>query len=218
MQIRPYVDWLNDNGYLRPSDGIQRVVQGVQGFSQPWLMATIAEAVKLMGAHEYYLEIGSFLGRTLIGALVDNDHRALSIDNFSEFNDKGENESIFMKNLDKFGVRERVEFFKQDTQKWLGAHEKYHGRVGVYFYDGNHQPDQGLEALEAAIPYFSNDAIILLDDVSGGGVWETQARFFEKYWRMVNPLFYMHTPNFPYGQEHWHNGISVMHWHWHRMV
>lgn len=212
MNIDRFISSLNVGAYREPTDTVKKVGGHVQGFSAPYLMSVLSLAVQHLDPNELYLEIGTHLGRTLIGAMVDNPTKsAVAVDNFSEFA-RTDTEQQLHANMAKFGINDRVAFFNEDCQNFLRNHEEYHGRIGVYFYDGNHDSEQGLEGLINAIPLLSPNAVIILDDTSGEGIWKTVVDFVNAYWKQARLIFCMATINFPFPDINWHNGIMVIKW------
>ena len=59
------------------------VQQNVQGMTTPSNMHMINLAVQCLGPNEYYLEVGTWRGKTMISALLGNDALGLAIDNDS---------------------------------------------------------------------------------------------------------------------------------------
>jgi predicted O-methyltransferase YrrM len=212
MNITKFVDWLNMGSYERPSKQVRSICEDVNGFSSPRLVEILNMAVHCLGKDELYLEIGTFLGRAIIGALVDNSTKnAVGVDNFSQY-DTGNNEVEFLVNLAKYGVSKRVEFHKEDCQFFLRKHTEYTGKVGVYFYDGDHTNNNVFLGVVHVLPLLAEHAIIVLDDASRKGMWEAEARIIEQYSDNLNILFTMGTAHFPYPGERWRNGVMVFEW------
>lgn len=213
MNVKGFIEWLNSSKFAYPAEKVMKVCGEVQGFSAPRLMEVLSAAVSFMEGDELYMEVGVYLGRTLIGALIDNaPKRAVGIDNFSGFNSGGKNKEQFMANLEKYLIKERVDFYDDDFFSFMKGHEEYHGKVGVFFYDGDHGTMEALKGLVGSLPFLADEAVIVIDDASGSIIWETQARFISKYWKQVQPIFYMGTNNFPKWNQNWHNGVMVLHW------
>ena len=212
MRVDALIDQLNTGVYEQPSDNIKSVNRKVIGFSAPCLMAVLSLAVSHMEDDELYLEIGTHYGRTLIGAMVDNPtKRAVAVDNFSEFA-SDTIETDLHNNLVRFGISNRVTFFNEDCQHFLSRRTEYHDRVGVFFYDGNHNTDQGYVALFNAISFLRRNSVIVIDDISGEGIWATLALFIKDFWPQTRMLFFMSTTNWPFPNARWHNGVAVLEW------
>lgn len=209
MNAEKLVEWLNEGIFESPSAGIRKAAREVDGFSAPHLMAIMSKAVSCMDEGEKYLEVGVYKGRTLIGALIDNpEKRALAVDNFSKFEGKPE---ILQGNLEKFGVHDQVEFTEMDSLEFF-ERSALDCRIGVYFYDGDHNSDAGYENLCAAVPFLADEAVIIMDDFSSQGVWRSMQPFLTKYQKETAILFCMRTNDFPNPNKNWWNGIIVIHW------
>lgn len=211
MDIDSFVTDMNNSKFLEVSDNIIRARDEVNGFSGPYLMNVLSLAVSYMQPGEYYLEIGSYKGRTLVGAMIDNeDKRAVSVDNFSKFDGDVARHELCT-NIEKFGIDERVRFLEMDSRAFFET-EMPEGIVGVYFYDGDHSTQGGYENLCAATPYLSDEAVIILDDFSSHGVWRSVQMFMNEYPEETALIFCMRTNNFPFPEQNWWNGIVVMGW------
>jgi predicted O-methyltransferase YrrM len=210
MNLLKFMTWLNTNAFVTPSEKIQDVCTTVGGFSAPAIMQILSGAIACLAEDELYLEIGSYQGRSLCGALVDNPQaRAVAVDNFSEFT-QADAPTILAANLARYNLTAQVQFYQEDTQAFLNGHTELHGRVGVYFYDGNHNTDQGLAALENALPLLAERAVIIVDDFSGIGIWRTVQQFTERHHDHAQMIFAIATPNFPFPAPNWHNGVVVL--------
>jgi len=85
-------------------------------------------------------------------------------------------------------------------------------KVGVYFYDGNHDTEPGYRALRYMTRYLADQALIVVDDFSGEGVWKSVQRFTSFYSNEARVLFTMHTNDFPNPHKNWWNGVIVLGW------
>lgn len=210
MDVKPFVHGLNNGVYLNPTIGILDVCSKVRGFSAPSLMMVLSTAIKHLGPEEIYLEVGSLHGRTLIGGMIDNaGKKAVAVDNFSGF---GGSEKILRANIESFGVQDRITLFPEDSNDFLRTHKEYHRKVGVYFYDGDHNTEAGYQGLIHAVPFFTEKAIVVMDDFSGMGVWRSTVKFLRELSENLTILFAMATTDYPYPHPKWHNGIIVFQW------
>ena len=210
MNTRGLVARMNRGDYRKGVGATRKVTESVAGFSGVHVMRILNMAVSEMGDDEYYLEIGSHKGRTLIGALIDNDKRAVSVDNFSEFG-SGAREKLHQNVLD-WDMYDRVKFYHMDSTRFFEEKMPLEGKVGVYLYDGNHNTDQGLAGLRLVVPYLADEAIIILDDFSSHGVWRSVLPFLQEYELETALVFCMRTNDFPVYDVDWWNGIVVIHW------
>lgn len=228
MKTEEFVLMMNTACYTAAKEQ-EFVCSEVGGFSAPKLMRVLNLAVQCLEEDEIYLEVGTNQGRTLIGALVDTPcARAISVDNFSQFNENGKAKDILLDNIWKHHIENIVlvfdqgctEFFREVMPKLnkVGVASDFGGvdfvpmgKIGVYFYDGNHDTEIGYNALVDATPFLADKAIILVDDFSGPGVWESVRLFLNKYPK-TKILFAMSTNNFPFPNNSWWNGIIALEW------
>lgn len=212
MNIKEFVIELDRMPNWLVSDGVHEVHKNVNGFSSPYLMSMLNRAVANLGENELYLEVGVFQGKTLIGALVGNPTmKAIAVDNFSEFTSE-DPVGILDSYLSNFNVQDQVTFLNMDFREFFSdpAFDALKGSIGVYFYDGNHDPDMGLMGLEMAVPFLADKAVIFVDDVSGMGVWESVVQFCSHHTKETALLFAIATPNFPFPNANWHNGLFAI--------
>lgn len=216
MNIEKFVDQLNLQAW-ESSEFQADVCKRVSGFSSPYIMKILNLAVTHLEGDEIYLEVGSNQGRTLIGAiggrLDERPGMAIAVDNFSQFNEDGKTKDRLLSNLTSFRLHHAVRVFDEDCTEFFkdilpGVPDN---NVGVYFYDGNHDPDQGLNGLKNAIPFLAKHAVIVMDDIAGPGIWESVIQFIGEY-PNTRILFAMNTNNFPFPNENWWNGIIVLGW------
>jgi hypothetical protein len=218
MKIDRFITMLNQSQYNDVPPAVMHVYQTVEGFSKPKLMNVLNMAVSCMEPEEIYYEIGTHQGKTLIGAIIDHDCEAIAVDNFSQFDSDGLIQGILFENMDKHGVTSRVHFFNDD---YRGMDETdIFAPVGVFFYDGNHDSPITFDALERTVPFLADNALILLDDISGApvhgpGCWGGVLDFLRNHLDECAPIFIMYTNNFPYPDSDWHNGIVAIQWRKH---
>ncbi|NEP44179.1 MAG: class I SAM-dependent methyltransferase, partial [Okeania sp. SIO2H7] len=158
-------------------------------------------------------EIGTYLGSTLIGALIDRPEVSVyAIDIFSKFDLEGENFNILSENLSKFGLSDRVTFYNQDMQEFfvkLRNNKKKRPKIGVYFYDGSHDYRSQLLALLYVKPFLAKQALIVVDDSNSPKVKEANWHFIATH-PQSRMLFDFTTPKNGY-HTFW-NGIQVLSW------
>jgi len=212
MNVENFVEQINELEFQTELDCINKVAAEVEGFSGPYVMKLLNMAISNMEDDEYFLEIGTHQGRTLIGGLVGNESKdAVAVDNFSMFNNN--TKAKLLANIEKFDMKEQICFLEIDTSIFFQTQmPRENGNVGVYFYDGNHNTEQGLKGLCDAVPYLADEAVIILDDFSSHGVWLSVFQFLAKYPAETALLFSMRTNGFPFPHEMWWNGIVIIHW------
>jgi hypothetical protein len=208
MNLQSYITYLNDLGFQHPSEDVMKVYKEVPGFSSLYIMSLLNIAVRHLQGSEIYLEIGTYRGRTLIGAMIGTGKTGVGLDNFSEFCDDPDAREIEIHDrLVVFKLDRVINFIRGDYRKFITSE-----KIGVYFYDGNHDTDKGLEALNYMVPYLANEAVIIIDDFGGEGVWASVHAFTRKHKVQARVLFAMHTNNFPHPHDKWWNGVIVLGW------
>lgn len=118
-------------------------------------------AFSCLGEDECYLEIGTYLGKSLISTLVGNPPRQVyGCDNFSEFAGSFQD---FQSNLRKYKFDDQVEFYNCDFREVFNK-RKIPMPVGLYFYDGAHDEDSQYLAVKEVEPLLAAEAIVIIDD------------------------------------------------------
>jgi hypothetical protein len=208
MNLRNYIIYLNELGFVSTSSNILEVNKKVPGFSGPHIMSLLNVAVANLGDGEIYLEVGTYRGKTLIGAMIGTNKEGYGVDDFSEFCDNPDEREIEINNrIKEFKLDKNVTFFRGKNVQFVPPKP-----IGVYFYDGNHDSTPGFEALTWAVPHLADTALIVVDDFSGEGVWESVHRFTSVFKNEARVFFSMHTDNFPRAHEDWWNGVIVLGW------
>ena len=119
-------------------------------------------AFRFLDEGEAYFEVGTYRGKSLISAMLENSMRPVfACDNFSQFEDN--TLDVLKANLAKYEFSDRVTFYNCD---FLAAFtpERLPIPVGFYFYDGAHDFDSQYEAIKRIEPFLANEALVLVDD------------------------------------------------------
>ncbi len=185
--------------------GMARVLEAIPGsMTTAWVMTLLNAAAHYLGDGEIYCEAGPGKGATLVGALLGNDRQAVAIDNFSEF-DEPPKFDILMDNLHRFGVRERVDFHREDILDFLA--DELIAPIGIFFYDAAHDYRTTLMALLMVERHLAPEALVVIDDWNfkhvKQAVWD---------WLAVTPGVSM-VANFTTdknGVQPWWNGLLVL--------
>jgi hypothetical protein len=149
------------------SQEIQTMAKTLEGMSGHGNMQILNNAVRLMDSSSVYMEVGTWKGKTLISAALDNSNLCTGIDNFSQF---GESESLkrgLQEQLDRYAGRLNVRMIEGDYREVLGS-LPIQKNVEVYLYDGHHAEEHQYEGIKRAIPHLTDEAIIFVDDSAGG--------------------------------------------------
>jgi protein O-GlcNAc transferase len=203
-------DWGKET--IQPkSDLFSKALSQIQGMTTANVMQLLNCAVAQMDAGEIYCEVGTYRGSTLVGAMLEQSGKlACAVDNFSEFDTKGENLAKLQENLSGFNLQEQVIFHNQDFEGFLiGLQQQYRHKVGVYFYDGAHDYRSQLMGLLLATPLLADGALIVIDDSNSDtvqqGIWDFIAAYPNCRSLLNLPTPIARHPSF------W-NGIHVLGW------
>lgn len=110
-----------------------------------------------------YLEIGTYMGSSLMAALYDNGHvSAVAVDNFCM---KPHTRGHFFRNVQDL----KFKFIEQD------AFTINPGKIGpfdLYFYDGEHSYDSQYKAIKHFLPAMDSEFTYICDDWNNSPVRE----------------------------------------------
>jgi predicted O-methyltransferase YrrM len=190
----------------RPRDPrFAEVLEAVPGLARENNLALLNVAAGLLGAGERYVEVGTYRGTSLIGAMLGNDGEFVGIDNFS-FRD-GSREELAA-NLERFGVA-RAEIIEGDAFELLRGGALAGKRVGVYYYDNGHQYGQHLDGLRLVEPYLASPALLIVDDSD----WDQVARATRDYLaEQPRARLLLEIVGKDRGQPWWWEGVHVLAW------
>ncbi len=166
---KEFYTWGSFNAYPRVPLPYIEVLDHVQGMTSPSTMHLLNLAVRCLSPNECYLEVGTWRGATLIGALLGNDALGIAIDDDSMDEHDGDDRKsrdVWYDNVFKFDIGVRAEYVNgsvPNVWKTLGLRSN----VGVYLFDGDKSTDEAAYAgLEGALPFLSDQALIFVDDAN----------------------------------------------------
>ena len=194
------------------SNAFGAVLSQVQGMTTANAIQLLNFAVECMEPDEVYCEVGCFQGATLIGALINHpDCIAYAVDNFSRFDESGENFEILNKNLSKFDLDEQVIFCNQDFEEFFFELKEIQPapKIGVYLYDGAHDYRSQLLGLLLVRPFLADKALIIVDDSNWSSVQQANCDFMAAH-AQFKLLLDLPTPTDGHG-TFW-NGLHVFSW------
>jgi predicted O-methyltransferase YrrM len=214
---KKFIDWLRAvqlDDLAELSKNEFRAEDAIGGWAALPLMKILNFAVgECMEPDEIYLEIGTYAGRSLIGALKNNAARAQAIDNFW---DNDQLKPAFEANIKSFGVADRVSLYNGNAEDF----DLLIPRVGVYLYDANHDRGYTHFNLEKFKHYLSDEAIIIVDDIK---IPAGQGHTCKAGYQMVTNmpvaddlqqwLQENHTNIEPICMTPWTYGQAIMRWH-----
>jgi protein O-GlcNAc transferase len=178
----------------------------------PSVLQLLNHAVACLENGEVYLEVGSYQGSTLIGALLGNTAaQAYAIDNFSEFDPAGSGTEILRQNVGSFNLEKQVVLRDGDFEE-IFADQSFiqvaKGKVGVYLYDAAHDYRSQLMGLLLIRPLLARRALLVVDDAN----WDAVAQATDDFIR-VEPRCRLELRLTPAaGHARFWNGLDVLSW------
>jgi predicted O-methyltransferase YrrM len=191
------------------------VIAGVPNLAEENVLALLNLAASLLAPGESYVEVGSYFGASLIGAMRGNAGDFVAIDRFKfgplEF--KGvqlpaASRAGLEENLRRFGAAGAT-ILEGDAFEVLEGGELGDRRVGVYYFDGPHDYDSQVRGLRAVEPWLADDALLVVDDFD----WEDVGRATRDYLAAeprAELLFDI--PGEDRGEPQWWAGVAVLGW------
>jgi hypothetical protein len=162
-----FYKWGTLNAYPRVPLPYIDVLERVQGMTTPSNMHLLNLAVQHMGAGECYMEVGTWRGSTLIGALLGNAAHGIAIDNDTmDEHDEDDRSSgdVWEENVAAFGMTDRSVYL-DGTVPGIFEDLRIRQPVGVYLFDGDKStPEAAYDGIIGAIPYLAPEALIFVDD------------------------------------------------------
>jgi protein O-GlcNAc transferase len=146
------------------------VIEGIPNLAEENVLALLNLAASLLAPGESYVEVGSFYGASLIGAMRGNSGDFVAIDRFSF--DVAEVRGRKLPRASRAGLEESLRRFREERATILegDAFELVEGgalgdrRVGVWYYDGPHDYASQLRGLRMVEPWLADEALLIVDD------------------------------------------------------
>jgi len=185
------------------------VCDDIRGMSTPAALGVLRAAVAELGEDELYLEVGSYRGRSLVGALAGQSARAVAVENFSEFPEPADVAAAELEGaLRRWAVHDRVTVLDGDAFELL-PRLALPSPVGVYFYDGVHSGWAQYAALGLAEHLLADEAVVIVDDTT----WPQVAAATDHYVR-THPGYHLLREFRATRQDDpvWCNGLRVYAW------
>jgi hypothetical protein len=190
-----------------PRDGrFAEIVDAVSGLAEPNNLALVNLAARLLAPGESYVEAGSYHGRSLIAAMLDNAGRDfVAIDDFS----LGDGSRRQLEaNLERFGLSGAT-VLEGDAFEVLRSGALGDRVVGVYYYDAGHAYEQQLDGLRLAEQYLASPALVIVDDSD----WERVARATRDYLAgQPRARLALELPGKEGGRPQWWEGMQILVW------
>jgi len=168
-----YYAWGSVNAYPRFPNPYVEVLEHVQGMTTPSTMHLLNTAVQCLGSNECYLEVGTWRGATLIGALLGNAAYGIAIDDDSMDAHDGDGRSsqeVWEQNVERYDLRSdvshRAEYVNGRVPK-IWAELGLRTSVGVYLFDGDKSTEEAAYAgISGVVPFLADEALIFVDDAN----------------------------------------------------
>jgi predicted O-methyltransferase YrrM len=191
------------------------VIASVPSLAEENVLALLNLAASLLAPGESYVEVGTYYGASLIGAMRGNAGDFVAIDAFSfpptEVRGRtlpAASRSGLEETLRRFGA-ERATVLEGDAFDLLAAGALGERRVGVYYYDGPHAYEDQLRGLRAVTPWLAPEALIVVDDHD----WEHVARATRDYLAgEPRARLLVEIGGADRGQPWWWEGVAVLGW------
>lgn len=226
MNIRAFAESLPKEFYIwgtlnsMPYDfrRYAEVLEHVQGMTTPSNMHLLNLAVQQLGPAECYLEVGTWRGATLIGALLGNDAYGVAIDNDTMDEHDGDKRSsmdVWIDNVERFEMTDRAGYIDGEIPSvWGGLLLQgvmRQRKVGVYFFDGDKSTEQAAwEGIEGALPFLSSEALIVLDDANEINIRLAASKLCAAYPQHAFKILDIPTPGNCWPM--WWNGVIAIAW------
>lgn len=215
MDVRAFLEELDDvlvgpPQAERPADPAhQAVCDDVEGMTTASTVAVLNLAAHHLPPEEAYLEVGSFRGRSLCGAVRGVEGRTfVAIENFVEFGMMGADaRDALTANLARHAADKDLTLLEGDAFRLMTDRTAFRKPVGVYFYDGEHTVLAHYLALAVAEPLLADEALVLVDDATWPLVQKAHRRYLSRHqgWSVVR-RFDAATQDDP----HWANGLHLL--------
>ena len=180
------------------------IIRGVSNYSTENALALLNLAASLLAPAESYVEIGSYAGASLIGAMRGNDDGDfVAIDRFDWVS-----RERFDANLTTFGATGAT-IIEGDAFDVLESERLEGRRIGVLFWDADHSHDGQLRGLRAVERHLAPGALVICDNADGAGVLGAIDAWLRERSRARLVLdLGGHTR----GQPWWHDGMRAVSW------
>lgn len=114
-----------------------------------------------------YLEIGTYLGSTLISSSFENNIYSIGIDNWSEFQGP---KNQCLTNIKKHIPNHKYSLIEKDCFE-ISHDDLQNKPIHIYLYDGNHEYASHIKAITYLERFLADICIIIVDDFRGDNNW-----------------------------------------------
>ncbi len=191
------------------------IIAAVPNLSTEGNLALLNLAASLLAPAESYVEVGSFLGASLIGAMRGNeDKQFVAIDRFEStaqpFRSGGLRVSreAFEANLKRFGATGAT-VIEGDAFEVLESAQLERFTVGVFFWDADHSHQGQLRGLRDIQARLAPGAVLIIDNADRPDV---RAGIDEWLLEQPRARLALELGGRTRGQPWWHDGIRILRW------
>jgi len=190
------------------------LLRKVNGMTTQNILALLNLSVRYLKKDEIYLEVGTYQGAMICGAMLDAPNlplnpKGIAIDNFSEF-DRGNNQELFILNANREGLERNIYLINHDFRRYFNSNMfEYPAKIGVYVYDGAHDYNSQLDGLKLAVPHLADNALIIVDDTNELECKMANQEFLKNHPECQKVLDF---PTIGNGHYTWWNGIQAFTW------
>ncbi len=183
-----------------------RILDEVPGLARENNLALLNLAASMVEPGESYVEVGTYQGTSLLGAMVGNDETEfVAIDDFT-FRE-GTRERLET-NLLRFGL-EPPTILEGDAFTLIPTGVLGERVVSVYYYDAGHDYEQQVEGLRMIEPWLAERALLIVDDTD----WERVRRATGDYLASQPAAsLLLEVGGREHGLPHWWEGMQVIEW------
>jgi predicted O-methyltransferase YrrM len=191
------------------------IIAAVPNLSTENNLALLNLAASFLSPAESYVEVGSFLGASLIGAMRGNEAKDfVAIDRFEStdqpFGSGGSRVSreAFEANLQRFGATGAT-VIEGDAFEVLESQQLERLKVGVFFWDADHTHKGQLRGLRDIEPRLTPGAVVIVDNADNR---EVTAGIDEWLREQPRAVLALELAGRTRGQPWWHDGVKILLW------
>jgi protein O-GlcNAc transferase len=183
-----------------------RILDEVPGLTRENNLALLNLAASMLEPGESYVEVGSYRGTSLIGAMVGNDDvDFVAIDNFAM---SGSSRADLEANLTHFAL-ELPTIIEGDAFEVVPGGALAGKSVGVYYYDDGHTYEKQLDGLRMIEPWLADRALLIVDDTDWPDVERATRDYLEQ---QPKARLLVWIPGKDNGYPAWWEGVKVFAW------
>lgn len=194
MQLERFLDAVEasfdgDPQVSDPSDpAFAELTRTVNGYTSANELAVLNAAARALPEDECYLEVGSYKGRSICGAVRSVPDRTFYVlENYLEFGMQGQEARAELEhNLATHAAHADVRLIEGNCFSLLRRPGLLDRPVGVYFYDGEHTATSHYLALGIIEPWLADEAVVLVDDATYPMVTDAHDAYIARHpqWRV----------------------------------